>query len=440
MPQSRLSLAERQDLASDPRMQNPQIRAQVFAKLAPEDQQWVSAAISGSDEQPSDFSKLPQQAAQYAVDHPAATGATIGGIAAPLLTGGTALLPELAATGLGGMGGAGTGMTLDALRQYFGGAPSQETLPSTASGVAKDMIDQGGGQMAATLAGRGTSAALKGTANGLMDSAIGAQTKLRGEFPDVNLAETLNANAINPFTKKGVQKAGILRRTSAANTQRLADDAGANGILIRRGDVTPALTGSTKMAAEDAAAGMPGGNAQIAAEVDRLFGGRSPLGTGDIPANEAPAVTRSLQRRGRAARAASNAGDLPRGLDASVNDELASGVRQTANQKIGPEYAASNANTQSLIAAQKIAKRGSRQPLTLPSIKATALGGSAGGAGILAGDPIAGAIAASVPLALSVPQISAPVAINLYRAGKIPYALLLKVVGPELLHQAGVTE
>lgn len=440
MPTQRLTLAQLNDLADDPRLQNLQVREQVFAKLDPADRQWIEQATAKQG--PTDYSKLPQQLAgqalDYAKENPRKTGAMVGGIVGPaVVTGGASLPVSLAASFLAGGGGSGLGMLYDATRQYFGGQPSSETLPTSATETASLMGQEGATQAAGDLTGRAVGGALKMGGNALMDSALGSQVKLRSDFPDVNIAETLNRHGINPFTKGGATKAGVLRKASAAQTQGLADAAGAQGGVIRRSDVESALGGSRKMAAEDAAAGMPGGDSQITTEVDRLFDAQFPYG--DIPANQAPDVTRSLQRRGRAARAASNAGDLPKGMDASVNDEMASGVRQAANQVIGPEYAKSNAETQALIAAGKVAKRGSRQPLQLPSLKATALGGGAGGLGVLSGDPVTGMIAGAVPLALSVPQISAPTAITLYRTGKIPYALLLKVIGPEVAHAAGIT-
>lgn len=452
MPQ-RLTLAQLNDLADDPRLQNLQVREQVFAKLDPADRQWIEQATAKQG--PTDYSKLPQQLAgqalDYAKENPRKTGAMVGGIVGPaLVTGGASLPVSLAASFLGGAGGAGLGMIEDAGRQYFGGTPSSETLPTSATETASLMGQEGATQAAGDLTGRAVGGALKMGGNALMDSALGSQAKLRGNFPDVNIADTLNSNAINPFRKSsgpisdvvlggGQQKAGLLRRTSSRETQRIANEASARGVVIRRSDVEPYLSGSQHMAADDAAANLPGGTQQITDAVDQLFGGRSPLGTGDIRANQAPSVTRSLQRRGRAAQASADAGDLPKGLDASVHKDLASGVRQTANAKIGPAYEASNAKTQGLIAAEKVAKRGSRQPLQLPSLKATALGGGAGGLGVLSGDPVTGMIAGAVPLALSVPQISAPTAITLYRTGKIPYALLLKVIGPEVAHAAGIT-
>jgi hypothetical protein len=447
MPQSRLSLAERQDLASDPRLANPQIRAQVMAKLAPEDAQWIQTVLTDdarANQAPNTNRMLTDalsSGADYVKNNPTKTAAALGGIVGPaVVTGGASLPVSVAASFLGGAGGAGAGMTLDALRQYFGGDPSAETLPTSATGTAAEMGKQGATQAVADLTGRSVGAATRLSGTKLLDASIGAQDAIRRDFPDVNLAETLASNSINPYSQRGVRRANALRSTSAAETRRLASEGSARGVVIRRSDVVPYLSGSEQMASDDVAANLSGGNQQIADAVDHLFEGRSPLGTGDIRAEKAPNVVRSLQRRGKAAQNAANQGNLPSGLDASINKDLANGVRQAANEKIGPEYAESNARTQSLIAASKVARRGARQPLGLPSWKAMAVGGVGGsGLGMLSGDQVSGLALGAGTLALGTPQISAPVAIGLYQAGKLPYAALLKVIGPDVARNAGIT-
>jgi hypothetical protein len=433
---NRLSLAERQDLANDPRLQNPQIKARVFAKLDPEDAQWIDAATKA--ERPADAAGLLKGAltsgADYVKAHPAEVGAMAGSLAAAPWTGGMSLLPAMGLSAVSGATGAGAGLGAE---HAFSEHPPERSLTDILQTLATQGLLGAGGEGV----GRAVGAGFRGAGNRLMDATIGAQAKIRGEFPDVNLAETFTSNSINPTTRRGASRVEALRRSSGAETNRLAREAGDRGVVIARSDVTPHLGPSARMAAEDALSGTPGGAGQIEREVDRLFDAQFPYG--DISATDAPSVTRGLQRRGRAARAASNAGELPRGLDASVADNLASGVRQTANAKIGPAYTASNARTQSLIAGSKVARKMSRQPLQLPSLQSTALGGSVGGVSMLSGDPlttIAGLATGTIPMALSMPPIGAPTAIALYKAGKIPYALLVKVIGPVAARTLGLID
>lgn len=451
VPPPRLTPAQRLDLANDPRLQNPAIREKVFSKLGPEDVKWLQDATQ--PEAPFSLQRAGKDAATaaagYVADHPVHTAATIGGIAGPaVVTGGASLPISLGASFLGGAGGAGTGMTIDALRQYFGGDPSKDQLPTTAAGVGMRMGTEGAGMMAAEGTGRLTSAGLRGGANLLMNEAVPAD--IAKGFPGVNIGDVLNRNGINPtrsgsspfsdlFVGGGSTRARVLRRGSAAARDQLVQDATANGVPgITRRDVEPYLGNATNQAAEEARAGVTGGHAEITRRVDDLFNAQFPYG--DIALQDAPSVTRQLQREGKVVRKAVAAGQRATDTSALAADDLANGVRRTTELRI-PGYGEANKRTQEAIAAAQTAEKMKNQPIRFGGLPSRLTGGGLG-VGELArtGDPISAALAASVPLALGTPQISAPVAINLYRAGKIPYSALLKVASPELLKMLGVNE
>lgn len=438
MPQ-RLTLDQLTDLKNDPRMQNPQVRAQVYAKVDPVDRAWLEQQTA-SDTAP-DYAHLPQQLAGQAVDYarenPRKTGAMIGGVVAPaLVTGGASLPVSLLASFLGGAGGAGVGMTADATHQYFGGAPSSETLPSSPLDTAKLMGQEGATQVGADLAGRGLGATIKGGANLLMNETVPAE--IAKDFAGVNIGETLNRYGINPTTTRGATKARLLRRTAGQQTQQLAADATRQGTPgITRRDVSSYLGPATKQATEDASAGIPGGHGTIERRVDALFDAQFPYG--DIPLESAPGVTRSLQQEGKIVRKQLSADKPPTDIAGITADNLAAGVRQTTGAKV-PGYADANRTTQELIAAAQAASKMSKMPLRIGGWPSRVASATMGGGALASGHPLEAVAATALPLALGTPAISAPAAISLYYAGKLPYALLLKVIGPEVAQASGITD
>lgn len=442
----RLSLAERMDLANDPRMKDPAIKMRVYQTLSPEDQQWVTEAMTGPTPPSAGgamkagadlVGNVASGAMNYARTHPVETGAAIGGIAAPLLTGGAALLPELAAAGLGGMGGAGLGM--------LGGAAmgSNAALPTTASGVAKTMIDEGGGQMAGTLLGRGISAPLKATGSAVMNSIL--PKSIAEDFPGA--ATTLVDRGINPTSEGGLAKASGLRRISAQNTRDLAQAAQAAGAPpITEGDLFPAMGASIDKAVAERKAGMPGGAGVVRKRLDALMdaqplqGGRVP-GAPAIPLSDASSITRELQDEGRTTLDALASAERPSRLSSIVANDLAGGIRRVANDRI-PGYQASNATTQNLIGAERSAAalQHAKLPLNTMGIRLAAAAGLGGATAYGTGSNTEGALVGALPLVLSVPQIAGPTAIAAYKAGKLPYSMLLKAVSPEILKMLGITE
>lgn len=442
-----LSLAERTDLANDPRMRDDKIRMQVFAKIAPEDQAWLTEALKGP--QPPDVPGAMKDAlvgaGNYVKNNPRKVGAAVGGIGATLATGGAALLPEMAAAGLGGMAGAGTGMTLDAMRQFFGGAPSSETLPSTPSGTAKAMIDEGGGQMLSTGIGGGIARLARGTGTAVMNGIL--PKSIAEDFPQA--AETLAKNAINPSTESGLAKASGLRRVSASNTRNLATAAEKAGAPpITEGDILPSMGQSVSKAVAERKAGNPGGAGIVRRRLDALMDAQPPRpspppwppGRPAIPLSDASDITRELQDEGRTTLDALSSAQRPSRLPSIVANDLASGVRQTANARI-PGYQASNATTQNLIGAERAAAAMKDAPLPVKALgyrlmPALAIGGATGYA---TGSPTEGALVGALPLALGVPQIAGPAAIAAYKAGSLPYSMLIKAVSPQILEMLGIT-
>lgn len=563
-----LSLAERTDLANDPRMKDDQIRLQVFAKISPEDQAWLTEAMKGTGphvpDAPGAFNDLLAGAGNYIKNNPRKVGAAVGGIGATLATGGAALLPEMAAAGLGGMAGAGTGMTFDAIRQFMGGAPSAETLPGTPGDTAKAMIDEGAGQMAATGIGGSIARVARGAGTAVMNGIL--PKSIAEDFPQA--AETLAKNAINPSTERGLEKASGLRRVSAANTRDLAQAAEQSGAPpITEGDILPSMGNSIGKAVAERKAGNPGGAGVIRRRIDALFSaqprptsavysvdapiaplalpaatnpqqmsprfiggaagvaenrpytidtgpvtpriGQPDIGTilpreveglssvppdmaargigpftpptsargfysnGDtggallptadkgqplpqpaqvvlrrslihgepaIPLSDASDITRELQHEGRATLNAISSAERPSNLPSIVANDLASGIRRTANARI-PGYQASNATTQGLIGAEQASAAMKNAPFPLKALGYRAMPALAIGSatGYATGSPTEGVMAGALPLALGVPQIAGPAAIAAYKAGSLPYSMLIKAVSPQILEMLGIT-
>jgi hypothetical protein len=456
-----LSQEEKRKIQDDKELKsNPKLRADFAATLNDADRQWLDLALKPpTTDKPTNLLGKLREGTDVAVDYTRKHPGEVGATAATLLASeGTSALPWLTRIALAttaGAAGAGTGLGLSDLFD-----PESPVKDATLGDMAAQAADQGA--VAGVSEGTGSllNYFLKGGSNQLMNSAIGSQAEIRRGFPTTDLADTLNRNRINPtmrgdspvpFLMRGYEGSLGLRGGAAQRAQGLADQAGARGVRVARNEVLPAMRTSEKMALEDAQAGLFGGQQQIGETVDELFNGQLPaysptgqmlrFGTGaggDVPAQNAPNVIRSLQRRGSAAQAATNAGNLPKGIEAAAAKDLASGVRQTMNEKV-PLFQAANQETQDLIAAGKVANRVSRQPKTwIPSANANTAGIGLGvGANAVGGDPILSAAMGTATAALSLPQVSAPVAIAMYQAGRIPYSMLLQLVGPVEARRVG---
>lgn len=424
----RLSLADIQDLAGDPRMQNPQVRAQVFAKLDPSDADavttWLNKDSSRAPNLTDTIAKFGKSAVQYAGDHPTETGAMLGGLAAMPATGGLSALPALGLTGLAGAGGAGFGMLAGAL----GG--SKEQPPTTIPDALKRIAVQGATQ----ATGEGLGRVTRGAGNLLMNEIV--PSDIAKAFPTVNIGETLNARGIVPTTARGAAKAETLRNAAAGRAQSLADDATAKGTPgITRRDLAPFLARAERQAGNEEKAGAPGGMQEIDDRLNALFDAQFPFG--DVPLKDAPGVTRALQDEGAIVRKQLDAGNRPTNLGGVTADSLASGVRRTAADRI-PGYDAANKQTQELVAAARTADRLKNAPIRLGGMSSRIASGAAGAGGLATGDPLTAAVAAAVPLAIGTPQISAPLAVTLYKAGKLPLPVLAKILGPAALRELGI--
>lgn len=449
MPYPPLSLAQRTELSNDPRMKDPAIRMQVFAKISPEDQQWLTAAMKTGD-QPIDAPGMLKEgitgAANYVKNNPRKVGATVGGIVLPIATGGASLPIEIAAAGVGGMGGAGLGITADTLRQYFGGAPSSETLPTTGDEAAAAMLKEGTGQMLGQAMGGLTKLGMQGGANVLMNESV--PTDIAKEFPENNIGGWLNEHGINPTTKSGAAKARLVRRTAGAEQRGLATQATASGTPgITRADLTPYLSNANREASEQAAAGVnPSAPQTVTDTVDRLFNAQPiaanpavPAGLQrEMPLSQAPASTRQWQRSGKIVRKAVNAGNLSSDIEAITSDDMANGIRRVTADRV-PGYADAAKAAQDAVGGARVAEKMSKMPIRVGGWPARISAGGLATGGVLSGNPLAGFASAAVPLALGTPQVSAPLALAAYRAGKLPYDMLIKAVSPQVLEMLGIT-
>lgn len=422
---ARLSLSDRLDLASDPRMKNPEIRARIFAKLGPDDRDWLTQALA--PEQPMNAmgaaKDLMRKGGTYAADHPGEVGTALGAAASMPFTGGLSALPALATAGT-------FGFTGNALGNLIGAGTTAPNTPQTIPESLKTSALAGG----SAAAGEGMGRVLQGFGNLLMNENV--PSAIAADFPTVNIGRVLNREGINPLSAKGAANAEALRNASADRTQGLVETAARQGTPgIQRRDLVPYLQPATKQASKEAAAGVPGGAQTIEDRINALLDAQFPYA--DIPVNQAPGITQVLQNEGKTARKMLGQGKHPTDLGAITADNLAAGVRtETANRV--PGYTDSNKLTQELIAAAQAANKMKNQPIRLGGWPSRLTAAGAAATGIASGNPLAGGLAASIPLALGTPQISVPTAIALYQAGKIPYELLTSIVGPELLRAQGI--
>lgn len=154
---------------------------------------------------------------RLAREHPAETGALVGGALAAPLTGGASIPAAMMAAGLGGAGGAGLGM-------IGGAAAGSPHVPTTPTGVLGEMAAQGamqaGGEGAGQVAGR----LLKAGASRLYQSVLKPTLAARREFP--NLVATGLEHGI-PVSSHGAEQAGELVGQSKAAADQLVADAAA---------------------------------------------------------------------------------------------------------------------------------------------------------------------------------------------------------------------
>lgn len=159
------------------------------------------------------------------VGHPKESLAALGAMAAVPLTGGTSLLPMIAAAGLGGAGGAGLGMIADAATRGRG--------PTSAAGVASEMATQGAQQAGMELGGGIAGKGLQLAGKGLYRAAALPIAKM-GKYG--NLIEKGLENAV-PISKGGLRKAeGIATEAKVAKDAALAR--ADRGVSLRTKSIT----------------------------------------------------------------------------------------------------------------------------------------------------------------------------------------------------------
>lgn len=217
--------------------------ADLEAKVIAKHPEYRDLATPQKTEQPGMLSQawdgakdLASRGLNFVKQHPAETGAMVGGMAAVPLTGGASLLPAMAAAGLGGAGGAGLGMIAGAV----GGSPN---IPTTSGGVLRTMGEQGALQAGAEAGGRAVQGVLRSGAGRLYQSVLKPTLAARIENP--NLVKTALQNAI-PVSAGGVDKAGQLIGDSMGKADALVQDAASlpnTGIDPRRavGGITQAV-------------------------------------------------------------------------------------------------------------------------------------------------------------------------------------------------------
>lgn len=277
------------------------------------------------------------------LEHPIAAGATAGALLA-VPTGGTSLLPAMAAAGLGGAGGAGVGSIVNA-------AVGNEGGPKTASDVAATMAKEGAlaaagqgvGQIAGNVIGKGAYRIYKGV--------LRPSIPLQREFGDI--AQTgLNEGAA--VSDAGAKKITGRLVASGERGNQMVANAAANGaanvpVATLEQELQPLLA----RAQLRATTGLPdesAGSMHTIGIQDRINALRKSYPSG-VPINVAQTLKRELQDMAAKVYRAADRGAPMTDLGADTNAALATGLRKGIEQEI-PGIADVNSRTQGLIGLQ----------------------------------------------------------------------------------------
>lgn len=369
------------------------------------------------------LASLPAKAWRFASAHPVETGAMAGGIAAVPLTGGASLPAAVAAAGLGGAGGAATGMLVKAVR-------GDADTPQTAGDVLTQMGTQGAIQ-AATEAGGGLLA--KGAelaGRGLYRAALRPAARLTEKYGD------LVGAGLDEAAPVGASRVIRGRLTASKNaTTDLAQRADAAGRTVPANAVTDRYVPLVDVAANREALGVPGDLAEVAAR-EQAFNVAHP--TQQIAPSRALELKREADTLANTAQNQLRRGNVPTDMTARLHDATRAGLNEgldTATQGMttadGRTYADQNARTSTLYGLSRALRTAEDRPHALTNLASVGTGIlSAGGTGYLTGDVGKGSGAgigdAVLMRALLSPAVQSRLGIGLYGAAGLPFAQLLR--------------
>lgn len=356
---------------------------------------------------------LGKSALHGIANHPVEAGAIAGGMLAVPLTGGTSLLPAMAAAGLGGAGGAGLGLITKAAR-------GDADTPNTSTGVLRTMGEQGALQGAMEGGGRLVSGMLAKGAGRLYQSVLKPTQAMRAEHPD--LIATGLKNRV-PVSAAGAEKAGELvgQSKDAADALVAARAAQPNPPTI---DPTQAVAGITRAVTN--VRDLPVARPQMKAIGDygRQYLAEHP---GPMTVTDAQRAVRATDRyfdpayratmdRGNPVTAGSTAAGM------GINDETRALLRKAV-----PGLQEQNAQTRSLAGLKEAVERRAGQQGNLSAVGMRHLinAGVGGGVGALGGKE-RGVETWATMEALTNPAVASRLAFGTSAASRVPFAQLVR--------------
>lgn len=346
-------------------------------------------------------------------DHPVESAATVGAIAAVPLTGGTSLLPAMAAAGLGGAGGAGLGLMVK-------GARGDADTPNSAGGVLRTMGEQGATQAAMEGGGGLLSKGLQATGRGFYRAAVRPATRLTEKYGDL--------------VGSGLREGAAVGDSSAIRGRMLTSKAGADALVSQaeaagKSVPTQAVTGRFMPLVDKAgtreALGNGTGDFSEIAQREAAFNQAHP--TGQIGPTRALALKREADALAGTAQNAIRRGTATNDMTAQLHDATRSGLRQGLLD-IAPGLHDQNAQTSTLYGLSRALRSAESRPHALTDI--LSVGAGIGGAfgGHDSGDSAMKGAATGVAMkALTSPQIQSRLGIGADRMGKVPYAQLVRL-------------
>lgn len=305
-----------------------------------------------------------KQAYHAIVDNPVKSAAVAGSIAAPILTGGASILPQIVAAGLGAAGGAGAAITG---RQLASGhpEPASDTLKTMGTEGALGAIGEAGGQL-------GSQALIKG-GKFVYRGVLRPSAALQRSFGDI--AETGIKEGF-PVNERGLQAAESARGASANMARSLVNAAAPSApplrVLTEVGrETTPVIQRATTRAST----GLPDEAPSIVGRI-RAMQAANP---GGIPLSAAQSMKDELQDLATSVYRAKDKGANVVDLGADTNAALARGLRSGIERRV-PGVAEANTRTQSLIGASHALEDATLRHQPNGGIMRTLLGGFAPGA------------------------------------------------------------
>lgn len=270
-----------------------------------------------------------------AKDNPVQAAAVAGGALAVPLTGGTSLLPSIAAAGLGGAGGAGLAI---------GGRQLATGRPESAKDTAQTMATEGAAQAVGQGIGGGMAKFAGAAAPRIMRGVLRPTRRVQDEFGDV-VGAALKEKV--PIGQSGTITGRL--RSSAGQADELikaAEQAGAPPIKVK--EVTREFKPVAETLKKRTEIGLPDDTPELAQRGAAMYRQNKQ----GIPLTRAQELKREAQDMASRTFRAIEKGNPVKDTTGLADKAVATGLRKAIEQRV-PGVAPVNARTQSLMGLQE---------------------------------------------------------------------------------------